>query len=189
MARIGAVQAVRPGAAGIATLAMSSNPDASPQERLNYLVRFVADHIDPADLERIYFDMMVGSLASDAVERIARALATWGTARPYVAVVTLTAITGHHWRMIRQKLLAGGVLDPLSLPSMHVLLDVTEELMVESVSSSRDPERELASLYRRLYGPSVEADALNEDGTPAVPVGFKPEEVEESFDAFARAAR
>ena len=184
--RVGTVVARRTTPASAALLAMSASPDSKPSEQVAYLARFVEAHLGTDEVGRVYVEMMVGDMPSDAITLIARAVATEGTARPYVAVVSLAVMCGHHWRTIRQKLLAAGIADPMALPSMHVLLDYTESMAVEALASGEDGRREVDSLYRRLYGPTPEALSLN--GDDYVPPGFSPEEVEASFDAFSHAA-
>lgn len=184
--RVGTVVARRTTPASAALLAMSASPASKPSEQVAYLARFVEAHLGTDEVGRVYVEMMVGDMPSDAITLIARAVATEGTARPYVAVVSLAVMCGHHWRTIRQKLLAAGIADPMALPSMHVLLDYTESMAVEALASGEDGRREVDSLYRRLYGPTPEALSLN--GDDYVPQGFSPEEMEASFDAFSRAA-
>lgn len=186
---VGVVQARRPGPAALPILAMSANSDLTNADRSAYLVRFVADHLGPGELERLYFDMMMDALPTDTVERVSRRLAVWGTARPYVAVITLAVIAAAHWRTIRRTLLTSGIAEPMSLSSMHPILDVAEHKVVDSFTGSDEPQRELNSFYRRLYGPSPEAAALNGEEFDPTPPGFSPEEIEASFDAFAQAAR
>ena len=184
---VGVLSACKPNAASVALLAVSASPDYSGRERTDHLIAFVARHLGPGELERLYFEMMMDSAPADGIEAVARAVATWGTARPYVAVVTLSVMTGHHWRTLRQKLLAAGVTDPLAIPSLHALLDHTEAVVAEALSQGQDARSELDSFNRSLYGPTAEALRLN--GPDYVPPGFSDEDIEASFDAFARAAR
>lgn len=177
---VGSVMARKAAPQGIGWLGMSANSGVASPDRAAYLVRFASEHLGEGELERVYVEMMMESFPADAVERVVRAVATWGTARPYGAVVNLAVATGHHWRVVRQKLLLAGVVDPFAVRSMHAVLDVTEHLIVESISSGKDPDREYRSLNARLYGP---------DGTEDVPHGFSPDDMEDAFDAFARAAR
>ena len=186
---VGTVQARQPGPASIAFLAMTVNSEVSDMDRTSYLVRFVTDHLGESEVERVYFDMMLSAMPSTAIARIARSIATWGTARPYVAVVSLAAMTGYHWRTIRQKLLSAGIGDPMGLPSMHAILDFTEAMVMENYSQSKDAEQDISVFMRMLYGPTAESVELNEVDKEGVPVGFTEDEVESSFDAFARAAR
>ena len=178
---VGLVSARRPMPDAVALLAMASNSVLDAPSRIDYMMRFIHVHVSEADVERVLFDMMAGDLPANAMDRMVRSIVTWGTARPYVAVVSLAVMAAHHWRTIRQKLLMAGVTDPMGLGSMHRILDAAEALAVESATGSEQPQRELESLYRRLYGPSP-------DDLDPVPSGFQPDEVEASFDAFARAA-
>jgi hypothetical protein len=186
---VGVVEARRPGPAGVAALAMAANPDLEATERASYLVRFVADHLGEGELDRLYFGMMVDSLPADTFERVSRALAVWGTARPYVAVVTLAVIASCHWRALRLKIVSTGVVAPMGLESMHVLLDFAEAAVIDTFKNVENPQQELTSFYRRLYGPSAEANRLNGDDYVPVPPGFSEDEVEDAFDAFVQAAR
>lgn len=183
---IGTLQARKPGPSSVASLALSASPSHPGLERTDHLIQFVSMHLTPDSLEQLYLDMMLSKAPAEGVETVARAIATWGTARPYVAVVTLAVMTGHHWRTLRQKLLAGGIADPMTLPSMHVLLDHTEAVVTEALSHGEDAKAELDSFNRSLYGPTP--DALRLNGPDYVPAGFSDEDVEASFDAFARAA-
>ena len=180
--QVGTVSAQRPRAWATGMIAMSANPEVAGVDRTGYQIQFVETHIGSDEMERIYFEMMTDQLPSDAIDKVARALSVWGTARPYTAVITLATMTGYHWRTLRQKLLAGGVTRPLALDTVHALLDFTESVIVEAILNGEDADRELASFRRGLYGPSPE-------DRDVVPAGFSPEEVEASFDAFARAAR
>lgn len=187
--QIGTITARRPLPDGAALLAMAANPKEGHSKQVEHMLRFVSHHVSPEDIEQVYFRMMMDELPADSVERLARSVATWGTARPYTAVVSLAVMCAYHWRTIRQKLLMAGVLDPMNLPSMHALLDVAEAMAVDAASNDDDPRTAVNGVYRRLYSVTPDLVALNgEDYRPAPP-GFDPDEVEDAFDAFARAAR
>jgi hypothetical protein len=79
---VGPVSARRPMPNAIPALASAANSKIDAQARVDYLVLFVRNHLAPGELERIYHGMITGDTPSDSVERIARAVATWGTARP-----------------------------------------------------------------------------------------------------------
>lgn len=79
---IGTFRARRPMPSGIAALAMAGNSALDDQSRSDYIVLFVRNHLAEDELERAYFKMMTGEAPADTLERIARAVATWGTARP-----------------------------------------------------------------------------------------------------------
>ncbi len=79
---VGVVRARRPMPNAVPALAAAANSDLDAQARVDYLVLFVRNHLDDGELERIYHGMITGDTPSDSIERIARAVATWGTARP-----------------------------------------------------------------------------------------------------------
>lgn len=184
--RVGTLRARRPRTPALSWLAMSANPKLKESERMDYLMRFVHAHVHPEDMDEVYAQMIFGDTPGTAVERISRELVTWGTARPYVAVLSLAVMTAHHWRTLRGNLLAAGVTDPLAV-GFHALLDYTEKIVRESLAQGEDGEAELNSFDRRLYGPVP--GIADDDEPPPPPPGFSPDEVEDSFDAFARAAR
>jgi hypothetical protein len=79
---VGVVKARRPMPNAIPALAAAANSSIEAQARVDYLVLFVRNHLAPGELERIYHSMITGDTPADSMERIARAVATWGTARP-----------------------------------------------------------------------------------------------------------
>jgi hypothetical protein len=79
---VGVVRARRPLPNAVPALAMAANAKLDIGARADYLVLFVRNHLAPGELERVYVEMITGDMPADAVERIARAVATWGTARP-----------------------------------------------------------------------------------------------------------
>lgn len=180
---IGAVLARRPMPGGLAALAMAANPALTDSERTDYLILFVRDHLAEDELERVYVAMMTGELPSNSIERLARAITMWGTARPYLAVVTLAMLTAHHWRTIRLKIVQSGIRNPMELPTMHILLDATEAAVLEAMSGDRDSEMKRTLFIDRLYSPLADPTA------EAAPRGFTDGDTEDAFDAFAAAAR
>lgn len=184
VAEVGVLTARRPMPSGLADLAMAANPEVADVDRSDYLVRFVSRHLHGDELERVYVAMMAGDAPADSIERIARAIATWGTARPYLAVVTLAVMLGHHYRVIRGKLNQCGISDVMRLPTAHILLDTVESAVLEAMSGDRDSETKRRVFIDRLYSP------LSDPGAPAGPPrGFTDEDTEDAFDAFAAAAR
>lgn len=151
-------------------------------DHADHVVRLVSDHLADGELERVYVAMMTGDAPTDSMDKIVRALTTWGTARPYVAVVTLAVMTAHHWRTLRLRLVKSGVHDPMRLPSMHIVLDATEAAVLEAMAHD---SMERTVFLDRLYSP------LHDPGAPrdVAPTGFTDDDVESSFDAFAAAAR
>lgn len=79
---VGVVRARRPMVNAVPALSMAANSQIDVAARVDYLVLFVRNHLDAGELERIYVEMITGDVPPDSVERIARAVATWGTARP-----------------------------------------------------------------------------------------------------------
>jgi hypothetical protein len=109
-----------------------------------------------------------------------------GHRAPYIAVITLAVMTAHHWRSVRGKLLLAGVADPMGLRNMHMLLDVVESMVLESLSSTggREAEFHRSQFLDQLYSP---ANDVGLGGGDVAPAGFAPDEVEAAFDAFAAA--
>lgn len=79
---VGTVRARRPLPNAVPALAMSSNAKIDAVAQNGYLTLFVQNHLDDGEHERILYEMMTGDLPADSIGRIARAIATWGTARP-----------------------------------------------------------------------------------------------------------
>lgn len=79
---VGTVMARKPMPGAAAALAMAANSKIDAMARQNYLVLFVKNHLGDATYEDVLYRMLVGELPETAVEKIARAVATWGTARP-----------------------------------------------------------------------------------------------------------
>lgn len=79
---VGVVRARRPLVNAVPALAMAANADIPAAARTDYVALFVRNHLDEGELERIYAEMITGDMPADSIGRIARAVATWGTARP-----------------------------------------------------------------------------------------------------------
>ena len=89
----------------------------------------------------------------------------------------LVNATAYAWRLIRSKLAAGGITDPLRhFPTMHALLDVVESMAVEG-KLEEGPDA-LQRFYFELYKPEPEKMAEQ----------FTAEDTESSFDAFTAMA-
>lgn len=187
---VGVVQARRPMPGAIASIALAAHPELAMQERLDYIVQFVQDHLADGEFERISDLMMFDELPADAFKQVARSLATWGTARPYVAVINLSLQTAAIWRTIRYKLVTAGVADPMRLPTMHAVLDVTEMVVLESMvgDTPREGRMKREQFLDRLYAPTPEVREINGEKYVAAPAGFEPDAVEASWEAFAQAA-
>ena len=163
-----------------------------------HFTEFLVDHLDKGEYARLVTEMMMDEYeADDVMQRVSRALATWGTARPHAAVITLSLYTGHNWRMVRHKLLLAGIDQPMALPSLHAVLDVTEEIIVEALAHTNseregpptEGERAVKKFYDSIYRPDPDDFGDFED-RPIVPSGFEdPDMIEDNFDAFIRVPR
>jgi hypothetical protein len=188
---VGDVQAYPPTPASTALLAQSVRGRGSDDKtRGSYLYWFVRDHLTSEGFDDLLLGMWDGQIDDDdAVHKTARAVATWGTARPYLAVATLASISGQHWRTVRAHLIDKGIPDPMLLPSMHALLDVVETMVVESIHADkpRDTQRKRDEFYDTLYKPEIVKVPVNGDGYRPVPEGF--DDTDDVFDRFAKVAR
>lgn len=116
-----------------------------------------------------------------------------GYSAPYTAVVTLSVMAGHHWRLIRTRLLNNGVPRPMELTSLHAMLDAVEDLVLQAVMSDAETadeaQRKRTKFLDSLYTPiGAEAHRLNGDGYRPAPAGFETNEhVEDAFTAFSKA--
>ncbi|AQT78331.1 hypothetical protein B1R94_02390 [Mycolicibacterium litorale] len=182
---VGVVVARRPRPAAIAWLAMSVNEDATPLERSEFSARFTQSHIGVGEWERLNTAMMDDGAPEDAIELVTRALATWGTARPHQTVLNLALNTAYLWRTIRLQFVLAGHRDPMDLPHMHIVLDATEKLLVESTTDEETRD----ALYGRLYPPPpAEVRVVNGKRKLAKPPpGFSPEEMAASWRAWTSA--
>ena len=101
-------------------------------------------------------------------------------------------MTAQHWRTIRLKLSQGGIDDPMAMRNMHVLLDVTESLILESMVSDKpdDDRAQRQSFIDSLYRPVAVKRADLPDGWRPPP--FDPDADDDSneaaFDAIAKSA-
>ena len=91
---------------------------------------------------------------------------------------------------MRSKLLLAGIGDPMNLPSMHSLLDLTESALEESMSATADPAegRQKVSEFRdQLYAPPVEPEKAKA-GYKAPPSWWTEGNSDDEFDAAMRSA-
>lgn len=98
-------------------------------------------------------------------------------------------MTAHNWRTIRARYQDKGIADVMGqVTSMHAVLDVMEQVGLESAMSgaktTAEAKTELTRYYDKLYKPDITARKINGDGYMEPPPGFSPEEMEASFDAF-----
>lgn len=184
---VGTVLARRPRPDAVPHLAMSVNPDADSVTQQHYATLFVRNHIDPGDHERILAAMVDDAMPDNTIGLLARALATWGTARPYLAVMTLAYAAGTHWRVLRTRMRGDGIPNPMAtLPSMHDLIDEAETLWLESTQTGNatKDKHERDQLFDKLYAPdSLTAQQVNAKGYKGVrPAGFGKDEIAADFN-------
>jgi hypothetical protein len=192
VADVGVIVCRRPYLRDAAALAMSVNRKATPDMQASYVQQFVTDHLEHDAFVDLLYRMIDGDLPADTVGLIARAIATCGTSRPYLAVVNLASITGQVWRMVRTRIAEHGVEDPMTgLSSLHALLDHTEQLVLQSYEGLKPAAQRAkrAQFFNALYAPERTAKPINGPDYKQVPAGFDKESVDASFEAFAAAAR
>lgn len=194
---VGAVLARRPRPDAVPLLAMSVNPDIDPDKdktataQSHYATLFVRNHIEPHDHERILAAMVSDDMPDNTIGLLGRALATWGTARPYLAVMTLAFTAATHWRTLRTRMRGDGITNPMTmLASMHDVIDEAEKLWLESIHTGDEAKdkHQQDQLFDRLYAPdSTEAKQVNAKGYKGVrPAGFGADEVVADFKAAAK---
>jgi hypothetical protein len=189
---IGPIHARHPKPRSAAALAQASNGKLKNAERVDYLHLFLSEHLPPEDVEKLLQRMIDGEIASDTMQRVVSGVATWGTARPYTAVINLVVITAYHWRSMRAKLACNGIADPLrNMTSMHALLDFSEQITLESLAKSgegqnahQQAQRAIDNFMFKLYAP--DPNEKTEDGEMSIPAGFDMDAMEGNFDAFLR---
>ena len=81
-----------------------------------------------------------------------------------------------NWNAIRSRLIMAGITNPLrDLPDMYALIDVTEQMLLESFKEERDRERYWITTYKPIKGQSMAKDEL--------PPGWSAEDEMADFDA------
>lgn len=184
---VGVVVARKPMPAAIPLIAGSVNAEVPDTRRPEYAARFVQTHLGEGEWERIHEAMLDDAAPDTAVQDIAAAVATWGTARPHHAVLALALQTAYLWRAVRLRLVLAGIRDPMRLPTMHLVFDVTEKLMVESMAGP-DGEEQQTRFFNRLYGPAPHLiPGPKGKGQTVPPAGFSPEEMAASWKAWTSA--
>jgi len=183
---VAALLARRPQPRSTAALAAATQRGSPPAEKVKHLHTFVCDHLEPGGFDALLIGMSLDELPADTFGLVTRALVTWGTARPYTAAATLASMTGHHWRTVRAHLINHGIADPMGLPSMHALLDITETMVIEAIQEDKPEKTRLKreQFYNQLYVPDRVAVSVDGKTKPAL---AEPEVAEEAFDQFARA--
>lgn len=69
-----------PNAAG--ALAMAARANITAMAQVDYLGLFVRNHLAPGEVARLLFGQMDGRFPADTIQQVAKAVSTWGTARP-----------------------------------------------------------------------------------------------------------
>lgn len=97
-------------------------------------------------------------------------------------------MAAHNWRALRVRAADNGIGNLMALPTMHIVLDLIEQLGAEASTTGAKTQQEaksqLDAYFDRLYKPDVITQRINGDGYLPPPPGFSDEEVEASFDAF-----
>lgn len=98
-------------------------------------------------------------------------------------------MAAHNWRALRQRCVENGITNPMVLPSLHVVLDIVEQLGVEGATGEAKTATEAKAAVDRFYRQLYRVDMVTKmmDGEDYVPPGFTDDEVEASFDAFLAA--
>lgn len=80
---VGIVIARKPMPNAIPALASASSANIAADARADYLVLFAQNHLDEGEMDRLFYEMSTKpDMPPDTIERVARAIATWGTPRP-----------------------------------------------------------------------------------------------------------
>ncbi|QHB37344.1 hypothetical protein I5G58_gp042 [Mycobacterium phage BirdsNest] len=97
-------------------------------------------------------------------------------------------MAAHNWRSLRERAASNGIGNLMELPTMHVVLDMIEQLGAEASTAGAKTQQEakssLDAYFDKLYKPDKITQRINGDGYLPPPPGFSDEEVEASFDAF-----
>lgn len=100
-------------------------------------------------------------------------------------------MAAHNWRALRTRALDKGIGELMALPSMHIVLDLMEQIGLESSTAESKTKAEalgkIRSYYDKLYKPDPISIKVNGDGKLEPPPGWSDDEVEASFDAFLSA--
>ena len=78
------VKARRPTPRACHAVAMAANSKIGAAMQADHLTLFIRHHLDDESYTAILSGMLTGDLPADAMQEVARSLATWGTARPTV---------------------------------------------------------------------------------------------------------
>ncbi|UJE15687.1 hypothetical protein SEA_LIGMA_32 [Gordonia phage Ligma] len=76
------VSARRPSPRSCHAISMAANAKIGTGAQMDHLTLFVRHHLTDESYESILHGILIEELPADALTEVARALATWGTARP-----------------------------------------------------------------------------------------------------------
>ena len=97
-------------------------------------------------------------------------------------------MAAHNWRSLRVRAADNGIADLMECSTMHVVLDLIEQVGLESATAgsktSTQAKSAISAYFDRLYKPDPITQKINGDGYLPPPPGFSDEEVEASFEAF-----
>jgi hypothetical protein len=79
---VGIVRARKPMPNSVAALSMAANSTAGKESQADYLVLFVQNHLEPGEMDRILWSMVMGEMPAVTLNLISQAICTWGTPRP-----------------------------------------------------------------------------------------------------------
>lgn len=102
-----------------------------------------------------------------------------GDGPPYLAVINLALMTAFHWRTVRLQLVKAGVENPMEFSTAHILLDMVEELIMESIQPEGtkqadydEAKQKREDFTKALYQPKVKKLSELPDGWKPPPAGF-----------------
>ncbi|QDF17564.1 hypothetical protein SEA_YAGO84_32 [Gordonia phage Yago84] len=76
------LQARRPSPRSCHAIAMAANAKLGAERQADHLTLFLRQNLSEESYREVLSGMMSGELPADALQEVARALSTWGTARP-----------------------------------------------------------------------------------------------------------
>lgn len=79
---VGVVRARKPMPNATAALSHSANAKLPVDRKLGYINMFVQNHVADGEFNRLLTGMVLGQLPEDTMQRVTRAISTWGTERP-----------------------------------------------------------------------------------------------------------
>ena len=100
-------------------------------------------------------------------------------------------MAAHNWRALRTRAAENGLGLLMAVPTMHIVLDLIEQVGIESsaqdAKTTIEARTKITGFLDKLYKPDPVTIAIN-GGEVGPPPGWSDEEVEASFDAFLSTA-